>query len=147
MASAETFWQVGHKITRYNTDCSIAVGYRKFRSFFGVSPSVCATVYANLSSVRSVKSRPKHLLWTLLHLKNYATEHINAALVGVSEKTFRKWCHIFIRLLAYMPVVCDNIHSLLIQIYSLFVYIYSLNGRIVFIEPLPPLKFLSQSME
>lgn len=105
MASAETFWRLGHNITRHDMDGSIALGYRKFRSFFGTSPSVCAAAYDKLSHVRPVKSRPEHLLWTLLHLKHYATEHISAALVGVSEKTFRKWCHIFIDLLAKMPVV------------------------------------------
>jgi hypothetical protein len=105
MASSETFWRLGHNITKHDIDGSIALGYRKFRSFFGTSPSVCGAAYDNLSHVRPVKSRPEHLLWTLLHLKHYATEHISAALVGVSAKTFRKWCHIFIRLLAKMPVV------------------------------------------
>ena len=86
MASAETFWRLGHNITRHDMDGSIALGYRKFRSFFGASPSVCAAAYDKLSHVRPVKSRPEHLLWTLLHLKHYATEHISAALVGVSKK-------------------------------------------------------------
>ena len=46
------------------------------------------------------KSHPEHLLWALLHMKLYCPEPTNAALVGASEKTFRKWCHIFVRLIA-----------------------------------------------
>jgi hypothetical protein len=71
---------------------------------------VCAAAYDNLSHARPIKSRPEHIYLTLLHLKHYATEHISSALVGVSEKTFRKWCHIFNRLLAKMPVVGDNMN-------------------------------------
>ncbi len=112
MASAETFWRLDHNITKHDVDGSIALGYRKFRSFFGTSSSVCAAACDNLSHVRPIKSRPEHLLWTLLHLKHYATEQINSALVGVSEKKFRKWCHIFVRLLTEMPVVGDNIKIL-----------------------------------
>ncbi|EFX70022.1 hypothetical protein DAPPUDRAFT_113096 [Daphnia pulex] len=86
MASAENFWRLGHNIAKHDVDGSIALGYRKFRSFFGTSLSVCAAAYDNLSHVRPIKSRPEHLLWTLLHLKHYATEHISSALVGESEK-------------------------------------------------------------
>ena len=108
MASAETFWILGHKITRHDMDGSIFTDYRKFRAFFGTSPNVCVAAWDNLSHVRPAKSRPEHLLWALLHLKRYCNEHINATLVAASEKTFRKWCQIFIRLLAKMPVVRDK---------------------------------------
>lgn len=108
MASAETFWRLGHKITRHDMDGSITLGYRKFRSFFGTSPVVCVSAWDNLLNVLPKKSHPEHLLWALLHMKLYCPEHTNAALVGASEKTFRKWCHIFVRLIAKMPVVRDN---------------------------------------
>jgi len=110
MASTDTFWRLGHKITGHNLNDSLTTGYRKFRAFFGVTPSVCAAAYENIAENRPKESRPEHLLWILLHLKNYATEHLNAAMVQVSEKTFRKWCHIFIKLLARMPVVFKNIY-------------------------------------
>ena len=43
-----------------------------------------------LPDVTASGVQPKHLLWTLLFLKTYATEPILCALVGgVDEKTFR----------------------------------------------------------
>ena len=111
MASVDTFWNVGHKITRHNMKGSISLGYRTFRAFFGTSPMVCVAVWDLLLIYRPKKSTPEHLLWALMLLKRYNIESFNAALVGVSEKTFRKWSHIFIRLLANMPVV-KKIHSL-----------------------------------
>ena len=64
----------------------------------GTFPIVCVAAWNCLCDVRPAKSRPQHLLWALLHLKQYCNEHINACLVGVSEKNYRKWCHIFIRI-------------------------------------------------
>lgn len=110
MASTETFWRLGHKITGHDTDRSISLGYRKFRAFFGTSPIVCVAAWNILSQTRPPKSQPEHLLWALLHMKQYRIEHVNAALVGVTEKTFRKWCHIFINLLAKMTVVRERIY-------------------------------------
>ena len=88
MASAETFWMLGHSITRHDMDGSIYTGYRKFRAFFGTSPTVCVAAWNNLFHVRPAKARPEHLLWALLHLKRYCNEHINATLVRVFDKTF-----------------------------------------------------------
>ncbi len=104
MASVDTFWHLGHKITKHNMEGSISQGYRKFRTFFGTSPMVCVAVWGMLVC-RPLKSRPEHMLWALMLLKLYNIESVNAALVGVSEKTFRKWAHIFIRLLSNLPVV------------------------------------------
>jgi hypothetical protein len=105
MASVATFWNLGHKITKHKRDGSISVGYRKFRAFFGTSPIVCVVVWDMLLVHRPHKSKPEHLLWALLLLKRYNIESFNAALVGVTEKTFRKWSHTFIYLLSNLPVV------------------------------------------
>ena len=105
MASYETFWTAGHMITGHDVDGSLSLGYRRFRAFFGTSPLVCVIAWNIMSMARS--SRPEHLLWALLLLKRYSVENINATLTGVSEKTFRKWSHIFINLLADMPVVSE----------------------------------------
>jgi hypothetical protein len=104
MALVETFWNLGHKITN-KTDGSISVGYRKCRAFFGTSPIVCVVVWDMLLLHRPQKSMTEHLLWALLLLKRYNIESFNAALVGVTEKTFRKWSHTFIYLLSNLPVV------------------------------------------
>jgi len=105
MASSEMFWNFGHKITGHNVRGSIYTGYRKFRAFFGTTPQICANVWDRLLTRRPEKSTPDHLLWALLLLKQYHIESVNAALVGVSEKSFRKWSLKFVRLLADLPVV------------------------------------------
>lgn len=107
MASLETFWRIGHKITGHRSDGSLSVGHRKFRAFFGTTPLVCIVAWDLLRDVRPGNSIPDHLLWALLLLKGYNIETTNAALVGVSEKTFRKWSLSFIELLANMPVVIN----------------------------------------
>lgn len=112
MASVETFWKAGHKITGHDIDGSLNTGYRKFRAFFGTSPLVCAVAWDIISMARPRKSTPQHLLWALLLLKRYDIESINATLVGVSDKTFRKWSHIFINLLADMLVVSEIYSSI-----------------------------------
>ena len=105
MVLTETFWSLGHSITRHNKEGSVTLGYRKFRAYFETTPLVCVSIWERLSNTRPQGSVPQHLLWALLHLKQYCIENINAALVGVTEKTFRKWSHIFIPLISNLPVV------------------------------------------
>ena len=105
MVFIEMFWRLGHKITGHDLDGSLSTGYRQFRAFFGTSPLVCAICWDLLLEVRPHKALPEHLLWGLLLLKQYQIESVNATLVNVSEKTFSKWSHIFINLLANMDVV------------------------------------------
>lgn len=81
------------------------MGYRIFRAFFGTSPQVCEIVWDMLTTRRPPNSVPEHLLWALMLLKQYNIESVNATLVGVTEKTFRKWSLIYIRLIAHLPVV------------------------------------------
>ena len=108
------FWNLGHKITGHDTTGSRGMGHRKFRTFFGTTPQICAIIWSKMSATRPDKASPEHLLWALLLLKLYNIESINAALTGVSEKTFRKWSLIFIRLLASLPVVKINQNFLLL---------------------------------
>ena len=51
------------------------------------------------------QASPVHLLWSLMFLKVYASEHINSMIAEVDEKTFRKWTWKFIRLLADLSAV------------------------------------------
>ena len=46
--------------------------------------------------VKPRKSLPKHLLWAMLFLKSYGPEPFLAGLVGVAEKTWRKWVWLMI---------------------------------------------------
>jgi hypothetical protein len=134
MASVETFWEAGHKITGHDVDGSLSLGYRRFRAFFGTSPLVCVVAWDMMSLARPRTSRPEHLLWALLLLKRYSVEDVNAALTGVSEKTFRKWSHIFINLLADMPVVGETCHIQIFYQFIHFLQFFSINsfaGKIV----------------
>ena len=115
MASVEVFWRIGHNITRHDVEGSLSVGHRKFRAFFGTSPAVCVVAWDLLASVRPNNSKPSHLLWALMLLKRYCIESFNAALVKVTEKTFRKWSLLFVDLLADMPVVNKIINFLKVR--------------------------------
>lgn len=120
MASVDIFWIAGNKITGHNSEGSVSLGYRKFRAFFGTSPMVCVVVWDMLIH-RPNKLTPEHLLWGLLLLKQYNIESINATLVGVSEKTYRKWSHIVIQLLADLPVV-RNSYGFFSSYFNLFCF-------------------------
>lgn len=100
----KTFWYQGLTYMKHDSQKSSMVGYRKFRSFFGVSPNVCSVAW-KLMKNKPPQAEPKHLLWCLLFLKAYNTEHINATLVEVDEKTFREWTWKFVDLLASLNVV------------------------------------------
>lgn len=106
--SEATFWFFGHQITGHKLEGSLTMGYRKFRAFFGTSPEVCAILWNKLSEQRPQNSSPVHLLWGLMLLKQYQIESVNSTLVGVTEKTFRKWSMLYIGLLADLPVVKYN---------------------------------------
>ena len=41
--------------------------------------------------------KPQHLLWSLMHMKIYATETVLASYLKVDERTFRKWSR-FVRM-------------------------------------------------
>ena len=43
---------LGHTITLNDIDGSIYTGYRKFRAFFGTSPTVCVGAWDSLFHVR-----------------------------------------------------------------------------------------------
>lgn len=86
---------------------------RRFRSFFGTSPIICSSLWGLLAGSRPAYSQPKHLLWALMFLRLYNTEHIHARLAGVDEKTFRKWSWAFVREIAKIQLVCNIIFYLL----------------------------------
>ncbi|KAL3791578.1 hypothetical protein ACHAW5_000881 [Stephanodiscus triporus] len=57
---------------------------RRWKSSFGAPPEVCCV-------------DPKHILWALLFLTVYNTEHNSAQRLGnVDEKTYRKWSKLFV---------------------------------------------------
>lgn len=70
----------------------------RFRSSFGIGHDVCSQVWELMTvyGTKPTKSLPKHLLWCLLFMKTYETEVFLSSLVGVAEKSFRKWVWAFI---------------------------------------------------
>jgi len=77
---------------------------RRFRAWFGVDAMHCSLLWQLLLETPSIRlpknADPKHLLWSLLFLKQYSTEHVHAAQVGVDVKTFRKWAWLYTGALA-----------------------------------------------
>lgn len=104
MSLADVFWHEGSAYANHNTENSSMTGYRRFRTFFGISPELCAILWNRIPDKRP-GSEPKHLLWAMMFLKNYHKEHVSAAIVGVDEKTLRLWVWRFVELLSELNVV------------------------------------------
>ena len=70
---------------------------KRYAAAFGLSPYMTSVLWYRLAEAQQLdyvlppKTLPIHLLWGLLFLKLYSTEHINSLICGVDEKTFRKW--------------------------------------------------------
>ena len=66
-----------------------------FRNAFGVSSDVAFHVWEylleheKLTNEMAKKARPKHLLWSLLFLKQYNTELFLCGILGTTDKTLR----------------------------------------------------------
>jgi hypothetical protein len=97
LAPPDEFECVGLNIMGRRNAYTTETSRRRFASWFGTEPLVCSILWKKLvhsgwfdhAGMRGTD--PKHLLWTLLFLKCYATESVNSAIVGVDEKTYRKW--------------------------------------------------------
>lgn len=106
--SEKYFYRLSFKYIKHSAKKSVFIGYRRFKCFFGVSPEVCAIVWERIRDITPTGGEPKHLLWSLLFLKNYDVEHVRRSIIGCDEKTIRKWTWIVIHLLARMNVVQQN---------------------------------------
>jgi hypothetical protein len=98
---------VAQSILRRNCQLSDQSRSRIFRANFGVSPYICAVVWNELVDTRSLPqgARPKHILWSLLFLKVYATENVLCTICACDEKTFRKWVWLLVAAMARLVVV------------------------------------------
>ena len=88
MVLRRTFIRIAMSILK-NSSGRIDSKNRDFRALFGISPQVCVDTWHRCNF--SADITPKHLMWTLMFLKTYATEPVLASLAGVSRKTYRKW--------------------------------------------------------
>lgn len=78
---------------------------RRFKSIYGVSPSICTVLWDKIYDIIPPGSHPHHLLYGLRFLKTYSTESVSACAEGCTEKTFREWSWIMINCLADADVV------------------------------------------
>ena len=104
------FSSAADPMLRRTPGLSAAVKRRRFAALFGVTPAVCSSAWDLMRGSLPRSAKACHLLWTLLFLKAYAVEHVNAAIANVDEKTFRKWCWEIVGALSYLPVV-RSLHS------------------------------------
>lgn len=99
------FLKLGNSYTRSSLTRSKPIALRRFKTFFGVSPTVCSIVWQELQNDLPQGAMPQHLLWCLSFLKQYKTEHCRRSIFRSDEKTIRKWTWVFVKLLADMNVV------------------------------------------
>jgi len=94
--------------TRWTT-----VNQRRWSTNFGTSPSICQVIWGLITS-NNEEPLPNganffHILWTLLFLKLYMSESVLSGLVGVDEKSYRKWIWIFTPKIAQLkPKIVSN---------------------------------------
>lgn len=102
-----TIESVAHGITGRNGQVSEQNHSRIFRANFGVSPYICAAVWNLMVDTRllPLRAQPKHILWSLLFLKVYASENVLCTICACDEKTFRKWVWMMLEQMAKFDVV------------------------------------------
>jgi hypothetical protein len=121
IVNVETFLLEGRRIMRYcNHQISSAVEYRRFRGNFGTTPAICVILWDMITPNEMIPKGVKccHLLWALMFLKLYASEHVLCNMAECDEKTFRKWAWWFVLALADLEpgyvrtvVACERIQN------------------------------------
>ena len=93
----EAFMLRGNDICKnqLNPMLSKRVMHRRFRARFGLSPQQCSDLWNVGFPNFPKKGLPKHLLWTLMLLKQCNTDVCSAGLIGVDKDTCSKWVWLF----------------------------------------------------
>lgn len=109
------FLNLGLKIMNKKSSSSSGRNLIVFRAHYGTSPEVVSHLWGRISLVQSGVMH-KHVLWALLFMKVYSTEHVLSGIVNCNEKTFRKWIWIVI------PIISEICHDVVRSVYhySLF---------------------------
>lgn len=79
---------------------------RRFRALFGLDSKTTADCWNKIARGVPQGGSYRHLLWTLMFMKLYATEEVNSIIAQADRATFRKWVNIFIDLISRMNMVC-----------------------------------------
>lgn len=98
----------------------------RFSSHYGVSPFIISEMWKVISTDHNSNPLPPaakyaHLLWSLLFLKVYATENVLAGIVGVDEKTFRKWSWLFVQRIAKLKLRFVSILVIFLEFVCFFI--------------------------
>jgi hypothetical protein len=97
LASPYLFRVIGERILRRmstNND-------RQFLALFGVPPIHAYKLWRMIiDNGNPEKIAPKHLMWALFFLRTYNREEVIATIMGVTEKTLRKWIWLVIKKLS-----------------------------------------------
>ena len=93
------FTHAGNQIMRRHTVHSGAGDEARWGWTFNASPRQCSIFWDHIEPENNMpgKPEPKHLLWALMFLNLYLTEHINKILAKADESTFRLWVWRFVR--------------------------------------------------
>jgi hypothetical protein len=86
---------------------------RCWKSSFGAPPEVCCVLWNKINPYKTMPAgvNPKHILWALLFLTVYDTEHNSAQRLGnVDEKTYRKWSELFVIAISYLECKVVGTH-------------------------------------
>lgn len=123
------FIALGASVVRKDRNLTSADGLRRFRALFGLSPKACCFLWQLLATRLPPSPNPAHLLWGLLFLKVYRSEHVHATITGVDEKTFRKWSWAYINLFSLLQMVRSfllDLISLPYRFYLFYALLFSL---------------------
>ena len=86
---------------------------QRWKSSFGAPPEVCCELWNKIDPYKTMPAGvdPKHILWALLFLTVYDTEHNSAQRLGnVDEKTYRKWSELFVIAISYLECEVVSTH-------------------------------------
>jgi hypothetical protein len=102
---------------------------------FGTSPEMCARLWRMLDPFASIPKgvHQRHLLWALMFLKLYCAESVLCTLAGgetgqaVDEKTFRKWCWLFVEAISDLQYSVVSTRTSMQVLVSFFFLIITLS--------------------
>ena len=86
---------------------------RRWKSSFGAPPEVCCVLWNKIDPYKTMPAGvdPKHILWALLFLTVYDTEHNSTQRLGnMDEKTYRKWSELFVIAISYLECEVVSTH-------------------------------------
>ena len=111
--TGKDFDDISCQMARRCQALSLQTQKRRYKSLFGCSSEITAKLWnllLRLMSVIKLGCQPQHLLWTLLFLKQYASETVLCELCGCDEKTLRKWVWLMLDMIVELKphVVSSN---------------------------------------